>query len=369
VKREQYPKWVGVVLGVFLGGSAHFLSGSRAAGIKWYIGLLLCGIGGALFLAIPGTVSYVAGVAAALAQMILWFVMLRQSYRPVRRIGLAGWLAVITIVVSLGVAERLSIRQIARPFNMPSGAMEPTIFGIHGYDAADENAERPGFLDLIFRGERFVEVKASVEGILSEAKPGFDTRLNRIYTVGETRYKIPRFAHPRMHPGDHLASGDILWAGVIVMGDHVYVENLTYLFCKPKRGDIIVFKTDGVSGLPQKTFYAKRIAGLPGERIRIEPPDLIVNNQKVTEPPIFDTISSKKDGYAGFKLAEGTSDVRLTKPADEMLLGPNEYFVLGDNTENSRDSRYWGPVPRKNIIGKVARIYWPFSRINALEGK
>ena len=57
----------------------------------------------------------------------------------------------------------------------------------------------------------------------------------------------------------------------------------------------------------------------------------------------------------------------MSKPNDEVILGPDEYFVLGDNTRNSYDSRYWGPVPEKDIIGRATRIYWPFNRINQLK--
>ena len=117
--------------------------------------------------------------------------------------------------------------------------------------------------------------------------------------------------------------------------------------------------------------FVKRIAGLPGERIRIEPPYLIVDGKKVTQPAIFQTIASKADGHAGFLLAVQTSytTTHLAKPTDEVMLGKDEYFVLGDNTENSLDSRYWGPVPKRNIIGKAVRVYWPFTRINALDGQ
>jgi len=152
-------------------------------------------------------------------------------------------------------------------------------------------------------------------------------------------------------------------------GDDIF--KLSYRFGKPKRGDIVVFRTAGIDSLPPDTFYIKRVAGLPGERIRIEPPFLIVNDQKVTEPDIFNTISSASDGYAGFQIAAHAAPIGglLSKPTDEVVLGPDEYFVLGDNTRNSRDSRYWGAVPRKNIIGRATRIYWPLTRINALEGK
>jgi len=79
------------------------------------------------------------------------------------------------------------------------------------------------------------------------------------------------------------------------------------------------------------------------------------------KPEIFATISSELDGYSGFQFGGQLSSSRL-----EWIMEEDEYFVLGDNTTNSRDSRYWGAVPAKNIIGKVTRIYWPFSRINAL---
>jgi len=278
--KPPYRKWVGVLLGLLLNGSAHFLSGRRAAGLKWYFGLLTCGLAGVAFIATPGTVPFMLGVAFGLASIVLWFVMLKQSYRPLRRIGVLGWLAVIVVAVVLNNGLSVPLRQLVHPFKVKTHAMQPTI--------------------------------------------------------------IPR--------------------------DQIFVERLSYRFGKPKRGDVVVFRTQGIKTLSPDAFYIKRIAGLPGERIRIEPPFLIVNDQKVTKPEIFSTILSVSNGYSGFQLT-GSIGGHLSKPTDEVTLSPEEYFVLGDNTRNSRDSRYWGAVPEKNIIGRATRIYWPFGRIDQSLGK
>lgn len=362
--KTSYRKWVGVLLGILLHGSAHFLSGRRTAGLKWYFGLFAGGVAGGALLATPGTVPFIVGAAFGLASLVLWVVMLKQSCRPVRRIGLLGWLAVVILAVVLNNGLSLLVRQFVHPFKVPTAAMQPTIFGIHGHDMPADSKEKPGVIDWLVSGQRYIEIKADSDGMLSgpQYSPGNPSRLT--YMVADESYELPRFAPPLKQPGEQVSAGDVLWSGVITAGDHLFVERLSYRFGKPKRGDIVVFRTKGIESITPDTFYIKRIAGLLGERIRIEPPFLIVNDQKVTAPKIFSTISSELDDYAGFQLGG-----RLSKPSDEVTLGPHEYFVLGDNTRNSADSRYWGPVPEKNIIGKVTRIYWPFTRINALKEK
>ena len=151
--------------------------------------------------------------------------------------------------------------------------------------------------------------------------------------------------------------------------DRFYIEKLTYMFQDPQRGDIIVFRTDGIPlpGLMKSTYYFKRVAGIPGDRIRIEPPNLIVNGQPLKVPAIFATISSCRGGYGGFSPADPiTPGALLTSPTNEVVLGEGEFYVLGDNTRNSWDSRYWGPVPRKNIVGRVIALYWPPDRIRVV---
>jgi|GEM_PF-707202 len=367
VTEKQYPRWVGVLLGFLLYGSVHFLSGNRRAGIAWQLGFFLCGALVMLFLATPGYTSFVIALILLPVGLILWILMLKQSFRPVRRIGFWGWIAVIVISEILATGEQFAIKQLFRPLKLPTGAMQPTLLGIHGRSTS----ERTGLLQWILTGDSYVEVKAKSSGSLSGPKPIPHYNAQMTYLVGSEAHLLPVFGSPLKQPGEQVSTGDTLWSGIITAGDHIIANRLSYILEKPKRGDIIVFRTDDIPGVPQKTFYIKRIAGLPGEHIRIEPPYLIVNGHRVTTPAIFDRISSGSGGFAGFQLADqtGSTPALLLKPSDEIVLGKHEYFALGDNTLNSLDSRYWGAVPEKNIIGKATRIYWPFSRIRDLTGQ
>jgi len=366
-----YGKWAGVVMGFILHGSAHFLSGKRVAGLKWYFGLFACGLTSIALLATPSTLLFILGVAFGFASVILWLVMLKQSYRPVRRIGILGWLAVILLAVVLNNGLSLLARQLFHTFKVPTGAMQPTIYGIHGHTVPADARDTPGMVQWLLSGQRHLEVKAESDGTFSPPRPSQEDSSRLTYCVGSRQYALPHFAKPFKKTGEHVSVGETLWSGVVTAGDHLFVERVSYHFLKPKRGDIVVFRTSGIKNLVPDTFYIKRVAGLPGERIRIEPPFLIVNDQKVTEPEIFKIISTESNGYTGFQLASQAPSVGalLSKTTDEVKLGPTEYFVLGDNTLNSYDSRYWGTVPEKNIIGRATRIYWPFTRINALTRK
>ena len=274
-KKTPYPKWVGLPLGLLLTGSAHYLSGKHAIGLVWYFGLVACGSLALILAAIPGTISYIFGMTLVLSGIILWFGMLKQSYRPVPRIGFLGWIAVIVLSLILNTFVKFAFRQIVYPFKVPTTVMAPTI--------------------------------------------------------------IP--------------------------GDHILVERFSYRFVKPKRGDIVVYSTDNISysAVPPDTFFINRVAGLPGESIQIQPPHLLINGIKVD-------VCEKAMTYA----LHLTYDDAPIQPAlavsnDVVILGENEYFLIGDNTPNSIDSRYFGSVSAKSIIGKATRIYYPFTRINKLK--
>jgi signal peptidase I len=146
--------------------------------------------------------------------------------------------------------------------------------------------------------------------------------------------------------------------------DRVFVNKWIYRRSDPKRGDIVIFKvTNPLDNSP--TIWTQRVVGLPGETVDIESPYVLINGKRLTEPPIFAQISAKENGFTGYcttheaGLGEGVS-LPLT-------LGSDEYFLMGDNSPRSLDSRFLGPVLRRNITGRIIRIYYPFDRIRELE--
>ncbi len=127
-------------------------------------------------------------------------------------------------------------------------------------------------------------------------------------------------------------------------GQYLIINELSYHLGEPQRGDVIVFK------YPKDTsqYFIKRIIGLPGETVKIE------NNQ---------VIIVNKENPKGFVLNEDylpSGDTTFPYGDNTKTLGSEEYFVLGDNRLASSDSRFWGPVPSNDIIGKVFVRAFPF---------
>ncbi|MYC31033.1 MAG: signal peptidase I [Chloroflexi bacterium] len=109
-------------------------------------------------------------------------------------------------------------------------------------------------------------------------------------------------------------------------------------FRSPRFGEIIVFRFPG----EPKRDFVKRVIGLPGDRIEIVDGRVAINGAVYSEPYVNGPFSTN---MASITMKEG------------------EYFVMGDNRAHSNDSRSWGPVPEKNVVGKVWLVYWPFSEV------
>jgi signal peptidase I len=127
---------------------------------------------------------------------------------------------------------------------------------------------------------------------------------------------------------------------------------------QPKRGDAMVFVFPGNPDPQQKTLYIMRLVGLPGEKIEIKDEAVWVNGDKWSPPPELSGLAYL--GRPGFLSDDWAKDPRSWD------LGPDDFFVLGDMTTNSSDSRDWGPVPRANIVGVATLIYWPPSALRVL---
>ncbi|HEX5887448.1 MAG TPA: signal peptidase I [Pyrinomonadaceae bacterium] len=183
----------------------------------------------------------------------------------------------------------------------------------------------------------------------------------------------------------------------ITIGDHLLVnkfifapgESLPFLPQREiRRGDIIVFKYPGNKYEPDRdqrpdntpilTNYVKRVIGLPGDRIRIEGKDVIVNGEILPEHRIVvEERGDKAPLYLLSPQAERKPEEKYDvyhKPyfdsdgrernafegKDELVVPATSYFVMGDNRDNSEDSRYWGFVPRDLVIGRAMFVYWSY---------
>ena len=265
----------------------------------------------------------------------------------------------VAIVVAVGIRS-----YFLQPFKIPTGSMQPTLNGIIGYPST---APTPNILrqigEFIVLGRNYINVVAREDDQLLEIQP---KKMFFFFTFSQLicqRQKYLVYAAPEtlshdfnVFPGRIFRRGDIIARGAIDTGDQVFVDKFSYNFVKPHRGDVFVFRTSHIPGIPdQSQFYIKRLAGVPGDRLRIDPPFLYVNGQKA-EGYGFARVMSMRPPYRGY--APGHE--YLSKPDRTFTVPKDGYFALGDNSYNSYDSRYWGPVPEANLVGRGLLVYWPF---------
>lgn len=128
-------------------------------------------------------------------------------------------------------------------------------------------------------------------------------------------------------------------------GDYLIVDELSYRFREPKRGEVVVFKfPDNPS-----QRYIKRIVGLPEETVEMRPGKVLVYAPVEDNPPVPVQLNE----------SEYLPDYMGALEQSNLQLLENEYYVLGDNRPFSSDSRRWGALPRENIIGRVLLRLWP----------
>ena len=339
-----------------------------------------------------------------------------------------------TIVVAFGVAFAFRA-YVLQPFKIPTGSMQPTLYGTHSEACdAPTFADRCPPLKVLkwaFTGRWYRDVVAHGSGTLALRSDRMNAPGYVLLSVAGEDYKVPEDAFRRGevelerfvsgmadNPFDRAASaaraivrrGDRVWSGYVVAGDQVFVNRILWNLRPPRRDETVVFDTsaptlvlgdraassaaaeDAASarayalpflGLPLRIVYRpipqldvaqhyiKRLVGLPGERVSIDPPRLLVDGAPVADAPGVARVegmgpSATGPDYAGYRNVDDEGMPQPHAPGflqtaeDAIELG-DEYLPMGDNTRSSFDGRYWGPVPRPQMLGPAACVYWPLS--------
>ncbi len=285
----------------------------------------------------------------------------------------------VAIVVALGVRT-----YFLQPFTIPTGSMQPTLNGVIGFPT-QEPPPNPlmRIVDFAVHGRDWLNVVATADdeqviGVEEYKSLGFGTRgfgltrtevvtTNGRYSVSAMRETVIRYF--LQSPGHVYKAGEPIVRGYIDTGDHVFVDKMSYHFRTPHRAEVFVFNTQNVPtnenrarpGGPSQ-FYIKRLAGLPGDTLRIESPALFINGEPAREPQFQRVIEKKLAGYNGYANGReiGFSSGILIDKDVSYTVPPKSYFAMGDNSYHSSDSRDWGPVPEQNLMGHGVLVYWPF---------
>ncbi len=147
-----------------------------------------------------------------------------------------------------------------------------------------------------------------------------------------------------------LLEGDLILVNKFIYGAKIPLTGLSLpALRQPKRGDVIVF----ISPESPKKDFIKRLVALPGETAEIKSGTVYINDK-----PLTDSVFNQRYYYNRGEFGEVGKKIKIPE---------NSFFVLGDNSASSQDSRYWGFVPRKNILGEALVIYWPPQRIRIIK--
>jgi signal peptidase I len=317
----------------------------------------------------------------------------------------AAWRENIEVLlVALTVA--MGIRTFfLQPFKIPTGSMQPTLFGVTSvpdFTRFDPSMEAKRDALVIptgwqrvrewFEGISYIHIVAESDGELKAIDPPTRLLIFNLWqtlVVGDKSYTIwfpPDYGQPRLqdraglHLGQPFHKGQDIVKMEVAAGDHLFVDRLSYNFRTPDRGEIIVFETKGIQGLPQDQFYIKRMVAMGDEKVQIgDDRHLIINGKRLdASTPHFEKVYSfdprqppRESQYSGHVNEKVVREYypnmyiplapRFPDATATFTVQPDHYIVMGDNTMNSLDSRTWGDFPSSNVIGKSFFVYWPIT--------
>ncbi|HAO94637.1 MAG TPA: signal peptidase I [Verrucomicrobiales bacterium] len=317
----------------------------------------------------------------------------------------------VAIVIALGIRG-----YFLQPFRIPTGSMQPTLNGIVGHELTkDEFPSVPiRTWQAVMNGRRYIHKVVNGSSDRRYLERISEGQRLQFFTVTELHFRgdaqhdpevlrlpAPRSALQKMglqintdyEMGLSYVPPHTTVSGFSTTGDLVLVDKFSYNFRRPRRGEVFVFDTRGIKGIHQRSqreqgagsHYIKRLAAIPGDKVEIDEPLLVINDQPATEKYLR-MIGNREGIYSGpagvgyqptrnyrdplpqFIRKRGdsvhlkTRDTLLAEGNTGAQLSLNRgYFALGDNTDDSLDSRYWGPVREYNLVGPAFLSLWPFT--------
>jgi signal peptidase I len=161
---------------------------------------------------------------------------------------------------------------------------------------------------------------------------------------------VQAFKIPTGSMEENLLIGDHLLVDKFIFGPAPgWLERSVFPVRDPRRGDVVVFKYPED---PERDFI-KRVIGLPGETIEVRQKQVYVDGRKLDEPYVHFLQTDVPEG-------QETTSLDVRERYGPVSVPPAQYFVMGDNRDNSQDSRYWGFLPKSYIKGKALMVYWSY---------
>jgi signal peptidase I len=211
--------------------------------------------------------------------------------------------------------------------------------------------------------QRLPEVRRSKQPAQGEASSSIQSLLGTIViAVFVITFIVQAFQIPSPSMENTLLVGDYLLVNKLVYGSSGGVGDFLMPYRRIRRGDIVVFHYP----VNPAQHFVKRVVGIPGDRVRLVNKQVFVNGTPLKEPYVHYTRPADdffRDNFPRLDVAPGETPewwlmLRKLVEDGQLIVPEGHYFVMGDNRDNSYDSRYWGFVPQANIIGRPLVIYW-----------
>jgi len=294
-----------------------------------------------------------------------------------------GWRENVEVFVVAAIMALAIRTYFLQPFKIPTGSMEPTLYGIEPVQTSElpPNVLVQAY-DFLVKGKTYSRVVTEHGGTVTGLEPGsftiwFEYTDVHLMTPQGTDEKVRIWIRPSdvmqkldIYRDREFKPGEVMANYVTQTGDQVLVDKVTYNFRPPRRGEVFIFKTAGIPKLAHEggpnqegsQDFIKRCVGLAGDVIEVKPPLLYVNGQLENGASVFEKEFKKIDNYPGYTTISAGESTGVTQGDTQSYYVPTDcYWAMGDNSPNSKDSRYWGGVPRQNLMGRGYFVFWPFT--------